>query len=283
MAATNDCITRIEARGLWGKYDLRWDLQPDVNILSGLNGTGKTTLIRALVQLFRTGELAPDVAHLLREISVTFCDGVMLVSGEKRAIPPHNIDIISTFDNRALELDAVQRLSDGAVRTELDWEIYQLQKRYMSYQLAQGKRAIELLKKKASPEELETLTAPKTIFFDIIDGMFEKTGKTIDRNGDELAFDSEWGKLTPYMLSSGEKQLLLILATVLTEDCRPAILLMDEPEISLHFDWQCCLIKNIRSINPNVQLIMSTHSPAVIMNGWMGHVTEINDLIVRNE
>ena len=281
MTAKADYITRIEAKGLWGTLDLEWNLQPDVNILSGRNGSGKTTLIRALAQLTRTGELLPGVSRLLREVAVTFDNGDRIVSGQRQPANGHNIDIISTFDNRLKELDAVQRLSDGTVKTELDWEIFRLQKRYLSYQLAQGKKAIELLTAKAPQEELDRLTAHKTLFFDTMDSLFAGTGKRIDRHSEELAFDSGWGKATPYMLSSGEKQLLLILATVLTENNQPAILLMDEPEISLHFDWQSCLIANIRTLNPNVQVIMSTHSPAVIMNGWMGHVSEISDLVVR--
>ena len=283
MEERADYIVRIEAKGLWGRVDLEWTLRPDVNILSGRNGSGKTTLIRALAQLVRTGELTPDVTRLLREMTVTFNNGDALVSGERKIANGHNIDVISTFDNRLKEYDAVQRLSDGTVKTELDWEIYRLQKRYLSYQLAQGKQAIELLTARAPQEELDKLTAHKTQFFDMLDAMFDDTGKRIDRQSEELAFDSAWGKLTPYQLSSGEKQLLLILATVLTENNRPAILLMDEPEISLHFDWQACLIGNIRTLNPNVQVIMSTHSPAVVMNGWMGHVTEIGDLIVGKQ
>ncbi|MCD8186331.1 MAG: ATP-binding protein, partial [Rikenellaceae bacterium] len=210
-----------------------------------------------------------------------FTNGDRLVSGQQRISNGHHIDIISTFDNHMKEREAVQRLSDGMVQTELDWEIYRLQKRYLSYQLAQGKRAIELLTCKAPQEELEKLNAHKIQFFDMIDQLFVNTGKSIDRNSEELSFDSAYGTITPNQLSSGEKQLLLILATVLTQNNRPSILLMDEPEISLHFDWQSCLIQNIRTLNPNVQVIMSTHSPAVIMNGWMGHVTEISDLIVR--
>ena len=280
MAAKADYITRIEAKGLWGRLDLVWNLQPDVNILSGQNGSGKTTLIRALAHLVRTGDLPPDVSRLLQEMSVTFNNGDRLVSGERQIANGHNIDIISTFDNRLKEHDAIQRLSEGNVKTELDWEIYRLQKRYLSYQLAQGKKAIELLTNKAPQEELDKLTAHKNRFFDIIDSMFANTSKRIDRECEELVFNSEWGRISPYQLSSGEKQLLLILATVLTENNKPAILLMDEPEISLHFDWQSCLIENIRTLNPNVQVIMSTHSPAVIMNGWTGHVSEIGDLVV---
>ena len=31
-------------------------------------------------------------------------------------------------------------------------------------------------------------------------------------------------------------------------------------------------------MNPNLQLILTTHSPAVIMEGWMDAVTEVSDI-----
>lgn len=85
-------------------------------------------------------------------------------------------------------------------------------------------------------------------------------------------------ELFPYQLSSGEKQMLVILLTVLVEDNENYVLFMDEPEVSLHIDWQKRLIDLILELNPNVQIILTTHSPAVIMNGWMDKVTEVTDI-----
>jgi predicted ATP-dependent endonuclease of OLD family len=85
-------------------------------------------------------------------------------------------------------------------------------------------------------------------------------------------------KLVPYQLSSGEKQVLVILLTVLVEDEQNYVLFMDEPEVSLHIEWQKRLIDLCVELNPNVQIILTTHSPAVIMNGWIDAVTEVNDI-----
>ena len=85
-------------------------------------------------------------------------------------------------------------------------------------------------------------------------------------------------RISPYVLSSGEKQLLVILLTALVQDNRPGVLFMDEPEISLHIEWQKRLITLIRTLNPNVQIILCTHSPAIIMDGWIDAVTEIADI-----
>ena len=72
--------------------------------------------------------------------------------------------------------------------------------------------------------------------------------------------------------------MLVILLTVLVENEEPYVLFMDEPEISLHIEWQQRLIETILNLNPNVQIILTTHSPAVIMNGWMDSVTEVSDI-----
>ena len=53
---------------------------------------------------------------------------------------------------------------------------------------------------------------------------------------------------------------------------------MDEPEISLHIEWQQRLIDLIRRLNPHVQIILSTHSPALIMDGWTDVVTEVEEI-----
>ncbi|MBR2862474.1 MAG: ATP-binding protein, partial [Bacteroidaceae bacterium] len=107
-----------------------------------------------------------------------------------------------------------------------------------------------------------------------------ETGKTIDRTCNELSFEQYDEKVPPYLLSSGEKQILVILLTALTEDFLPYVIFMDEPEASLHFEWQQRLIAMVRELNPNAQIILTTHSPAVIMDGWEDMVTEVSDITI---
>ena len=88
-------------------------------------------------------------------------------------------------------------------------------------------------------------------------------------------YDDEWFEkdgdiLYPYQLSSGEKQILVILLTVLVQDNRRGVLFMDEPEVSLHVEWQQRLISLIRQLNPNVQIVLTTHSPADFLDGEPG-------------
>ena len=120
----------------------------------------------------------------------------------------------------------------------------------------------------------------KTRFLDIVDELFSETGKRINRQSNELSFIQYDEPLSPYKLSSGEKQILLILLTVLTEDQQPYVLFMDEPEASLHFEWQKRLIAMVHELNPNAQIILTTHSPALIMDGWEDAVTEVSEITV---
>ena len=69
---------------------------------------------------------------------------------------------------------------------------------------------------------------------------------------------------------------------MLVEDNQNYVLFMDEPEVSMHVEWQKQLIDLILALNPNVQVILTTHSPAVVMNGWMDRVTEVSDITDQN-
>jgi len=63
-------------------------------------------------------------------------------------------------------------------------------------------------------------------------------------------------------LSSGEKQALWIfIATLLAGE---NTLLIDEPEISMHIDWQEQLLSGMQQLNSNAQIIVATHSPGIM-------------------
>ena len=54
-------IKRIEIHRLWDRFDIAWDLRPDVNILSGINGVGKTTILNRSVHYLE--ELSGEIKN----------------------------------------------------------------------------------------------------------------------------------------------------------------------------------------------------------------------------
>lgn len=269
-------IDSIEINALWkGGKHVKWQLNPDVNILSGINGVGKSTIINHSAQglhYMEAGEIpAGEVAR-----GVT----IKLFPEDATSI---RFDVIRSFDRPLLNSNLLEKLADTRVKTELDWQIYKLQKRYLDYQVNIGNRMIALLTSgnPADQHMAAQVSMAKTHFQDIIDDLFTDTHKKIDRASNEIQFVQYGETLTPYQLSSGEKQMLVIMLTVLVENGEHYALLMDEPEISLHIEWQKRLIGLIRDINPNAQIILSTHSPALIMDGWMDIVTEVSDVVME--
>jgi predicted ATP-binding protein involved in virulence len=67
-------------------------------------------------------------------------------------------------------------------------------------------------------------------------------------------------------LSSGEKQLFLRALSLKFLEVNNSVILIDEPEISLHPQWQRKIIDVYERIGKNNQLIIATHSPHIIGN-----------------
>ena len=237
-------IKRIEVDQLWhGGHRVALDFQLGVNVLSGMNGMGKSTIIshiaKGLHMINERKSLEPYGVHI-----DIYTEGATSIK----------YNFVKSFDSPLMSISQIESITDKDVKTYLDWKLYKLQ----------------------TNEDL--VGNPQwNQFCDLIDELFGDTGKVIDRENNRLVFLQGDDIITPYMLSAGEKNLLIILLTVLLENQEPCVLLLDEPEICLHIDWQEHLLEHIRTLNPNVQIILSTHSPAIVMNGWLDTVTEITD------
>ena len=271
-------IKQIEIDSLWsGKKHILWELDPHVNILSGINGVGKSTILNKVVKsVSSNGDLQN---HVLKGVRI---------KTEPEDATHIRYDIIRSLDSNLSQtltegegflrqaLSALAGVGGGSL---LDIQLYNLQRKYLDYQVNIGNRIIAALQE-GHADAAQQLSDSKRRFQDIVDDLFAETGKKIIRTENEIRFSQIGETLLPYQLSSGEKQVLAILLTVLVEDQQPYVLFMDEPEVSLHIEWQKRLIDLVIELNPNVQILLTTHSPAVIMNGWLDKVTEVSDITV---
>jgi energy-coupling factor transporter ATP-binding protein EcfA2 len=326
MADSIQFITKIEIKNLWDRYDLVWHLDRDVNILSGINGSGKSTILNCVARLIMEIPHSNQLNGLIKHLVVYFSGNQSIsienfnsIEEKSRTLAEYKtlfnaLKVSPNFDYEKAKSEKLDILSfskgfnlnethsylpaclintfdkplktgnfpNENVKTELDKDIYLLQKEYLDYQLNIGKKAFEIVSNNngsSSMQDVLNIKKQQERFLEIMDSLFKDTDKKIDRTKNEIAFISGGKTLSPYQLSSGEKQILVILLTVLIQNNKPSILFMDEPEISLHIDWQKKLIQYIKELNPNVQIILATHSPAVVMEGWLDKVFEISDLI----
>ncbi len=113
-------------------------------------------------------------------------------------------------------------------------------------------------------EERKAILEPKDTFLSIINAMMQRKEFSINSQN-ELQVTTQSGKNLPiHRLSSGEKQLIIVLGEALLQGKRTWVYIADEPELSLHVRWQENLVENLRAINPNSQIIFATHSPDVV-------------------
>ncbi len=273
----SNVIKHIEMKGIFNQYSLQWDLNEDVNILVGINGCGKTTIMQSINALLSKNYSFLNNKNSARNIGIyaTLKNGETIfydntVKHEPKEIINHAL--ITTFDVPLKDKTKIKQ-SESPLDKELKDLWYTLgteEPSFFNYRL----------KTTHYPEEADKINARIRHFFDIINNTFSETNKKIDiAVNNEIIFRKEKSIITLTSLSSGEKQFLLILLSVFLMEERPYILLMDEPEISLHISWQQQLIDTIRKLNPNCQLIIATHSPSIFGDGWGDKIFFMEDLI----
>jgi predicted ATP-dependent endonuclease of OLD family len=273
-----NCIKKVEINGLFHKYNMKWELKPDVNILVGINGIGKTTILRSMDALL--SKKYTYLKNLEIDVEATLSDNtVFAYSGTSKITknPQLHIDheYITTFD---VPLKDKKTISQA--ETPLDKELQSI-----IYTIGKNQKSFSNYRFKATnyPDEAEKINSKIKHLFEMIDKMFAETRKKIEINpkDNSLFFRQDDTVISLEQLSSGEKQLLIILFTVFLMEEKPSILLMDEPEISLHIGWQQQLIDVIRKLNPDCQLIIATHSPSIFGDGWGDKLFFVEDLLEK--
>lgn len=172
------------------------------------------------------------------------------------------ISYISTLNMSANSFNDIV-LSDGVEKNILNWELEsELSKLAESTMLSQRNKFISVINElfNDSKKKIKTVVNTKTK---------KRRFVVSNKNGDIIDVSN---------LSSGERQIIYILSKVANTNEKFTYFLMDEPEISLHLAWQESLINNIRKINNNSQVIIVTHSPAIVMNGYMDSFVDMKDI-----
>jgi ABC-type Mn2+/Zn2+ transport system ATPase subunit len=270
-------IRNIDIRSMWGNTTLAWhNLDPKINIVVGQNGFGKTTMLNLIRSLLTKDDKTLRLMKARIRIETTV--GEMTFDGNHSTHTPafggyesgSCFHYVNTFDVPSSKKSSLSQLG-----ISLDSVLYQRTPSVYSFSDYRLKMLSDLTAAVKIQQRIDK-------FFEMINVLFASTGKKIAidarnrivfRKGD-ITIDIE-------QLSAGEKQILLLLFTLFLMEDRPNVLLLDEPEISLHIEWQDRLIALMHELNPNCQIIMTTHSPNIFADGWEDKLVFINDLVVE--
>lgn len=196
---------------------------------------------------------------LLSEIEKTLPKGICIY------IP--SVDNLATRDKRKKET---------ALSQDLDFYLYDMKTgpSLMYYRMS-------LLD--ASVDKQAKVRERLTAFCEVVNSLFKDTGKAIGIEGNKFIIDANGSHLSPNDLSSGEKQILLLLLRIFLLDEKEYVVLIDEPENSLDISWQYKLIDLLVRLNPNAQFFISTHSPSIFGDGWGDKIIYMEDVTTKIE
>jgi predicted ATP-binding protein involved in virulence len=108
------------------------------------------------------------------------------------------------------------------------------------------------------------------LFKDILSKRFSYKKFKINKNRGFLFTSPDGVDLSPDSLSSGEQHEIVLLYELLFRVKENSLILLDEPEISLHIGWQQEFLKDLAAITQlsEFDVLIATHSPDIIHDRW---------------
>lgn len=214
---------------IWNNLHVQFQPHSDVNIIMGSNGSGKTTFLRNLYQSLAEDKESKD--HII---------------------------YLPSIDNIAMR---DKRKTSKALSQELDYYIYDMK-------TGPSLMNLRMSMLDSSEEKRIEMKAKIADFQKVINDFFAITGKRIEIEGSKFTVVTDNGILPVEALSSGEKQILLILLRVFLLNGNEAIVMIDEPTYSLDIEWQFKLVTMFTHLNNKAQYFIASLSPALFGEGW---------------
>ena len=251
----------------------------DVVVLAGVNGSGKTTLFEFIINYFQyeKNKLIAESQGKTFGLGGGYSFGSLIKTD---FIDTIKNDSVSKIMTKMINKNNIIYLSAGQDNIldvkESIFEHYRRLSREYSH-----KEALKDIQ-----DFLNTIFNDDmgiTFTIEDIDIVVRENEKVIFKNSSGATFDIE-------SLSTGEKTLLSKVLYLYFKDYKNEVILIDEPELSLHPSWQNKVLKiykNFAKLN-NCQVIIATHSPHIIASADNKYIrflekNEEGNIIVVND
>ena len=115
------------------------------------------------------------------------------------------------------------------------------------------------------------ILGPTSNYLKLVNRFLNDSGKSVsfnDRGIISVSIEGVDDEKPVDSLSSGEGQIFVILTHLAFNPLAQEnnVFIIDEPELSLHVQWQELFVDSIISANPNIQYVLATHSPSIILD-----------------
>ncbi|MEI7707906.1 MAG: AAA family ATPase [Chlorobium sp.] len=284
-------IKDLEIIGVGGIDSLKLSFDPQMNLICGPNGIGKTTIIECIAHAFFLGETNILKKNVRSELSKI--NAVIEADGEDVKV---DIDINVYEPNQSCRINGLHKLCERLLSLKTT--------RIFSYQPlnAVGKdtdKAQHIIWGETSGgvnlHDVKNWFVNRYLYskhegalddaqihnFEIAKKCFsllnsDFTFSKVNASSNEIIISSPTGDIYYEYLSSGFKSCISILFGIMKEiefrysdpkikvDDFEGIVIIDELELHLHPDWQSKISKVLVDVFPKIQFIATTHSPHVI-------------------
>ena len=257
----------------------------DTIVIAGSNGSGKTTLLESICDYFKTRifplnekEMNVQIDLFLENREEKIDENIISELHSINYYKNKNInkyeEIINTLKILPKLIYVPAEIDFNEVKTEMtnyksEYKFFNIVNSYIIkdipsyissriYYIANTEEELTL------KEVKEKVNAEINGVFDILDLDVKLTGLSKDEKNMPIFVNSSGDEFDINQLSSGEKQLFLRTLSIKMLEPENSIILIDEPELSLHPKWQQRIIDVYKKIGKNNQIIVATHSPHVL-------------------
>jgi predicted ATP-binding protein involved in virulence len=114
---------------------------------------------------------------------------------------------------------------------------------------------------------LEELSNKIKLLLTIINSKFQGKELRIDEHKGFIISGKD-GEIDPILLSSGEQHQLVMFYDLIFKVQPNTLIMIDEPELSLHITWQSRFIDELKEIvkQSKIDVLIATHSPTIVGN-----------------
>jgi len=289
-------LQRLQLTNFRGFESLDLTFEPDLTVIVGVNGCGKTSIIDALLvglglqsptaQDVRLGTTKTTVRVATSKQPQRFLSGELVADGSAVSVSssgdlvPH--ELVLSYGARRGTMDATPGPTnpsvwkpDRARMKKFDSVSYD---DFFLWFREMEDNENERIRYDGADAEEPSLKMVREATYRVLPGYsnlrIRRRGAmgdlrprlTVEKNGELLLFDalSEGERTLIAMVADIARRLAIAYPDAINPLDEPCVLVIDELEQHLHPQWQRELPRRMREVFPGAQMVLTTHSPIVI-------------------